>query len=469
MTTDRQFPKKTRCILFSGIVLSFLLTLWVDYIGEEGVYTISTLEMLATNNWSYPQLWGCSYDRPGMFNWLIAGVSWLGPGVNGILLSSRLVTIIATLISSLVVFNLAKLIFKSDEVGVYSFFAYLSGDVLFRRGWLAYADPLFSCFILLSIYMLWIWVEKDKHFAIFLSLLFLISAILSKTYTAVLFYGAAITYFVFSKKYSKKIINLKFVSICALFMLCTFWGKGFVLGAGGKTSRDFIYNIKQSFLDFSVLSYSGKIITFPITVLLLYFPLSFFCLYVLYKNKKGNCFKKELLPCAIILLFSLLPYWIVPTAIKARYILPAMPWLAIIIGFSISRGSEPLKKIAIKLTVAAVVIKLAITPWFYYHQTKSKGNATDIALSIIKITKLDYSIYVDNSTAKELRVAAALDVFLLQAKKPLVYSVSLADTPNYYLLSSDVADKTRVLSSYKIEGGTLYLQCFNDACQHHKG
>lgn len=457
----------TRYLVLTGIILSFIATLWVDHIGEEGVYTISTLEMMHTGKWDYPLLLGTSYDRPAMFNWLIASVSYLSFNTLEVLTSARIVTFLATLVSAWVVCRLAKLIFKSEDAAIFSLFAYLGGDVLFRRGWLAYADPVFACFILLSIYMLWLWVTDKKPILLLASYFILVLALLSKTYTAVLFYGAVIAYFVCTKEHRKKFLSSQFVLISAAFAVALYLCKGLIVGGQGGTSSNFIYNVTQSLQGVSLSTYIAKLITFPMISISLLFPLSFICVYLLIKSKDITNNIKPILPCAFILFLSILPYWIVPSSIKARYILPAMPWLAMCIGYIVSLSAQRQKEIASLLIVLTVLLKLIATPWFYYQQTNNKGSSRVAAADILKSIDNNHRVYFNNTTAKELRVAAALDPLLLDNGYPLVESISLRDSDSYYLVSSDKISEGKILSSYHIEGEDLHLQCINNACQSH--
>ncbi|MBT6208060.1 MAG: hypothetical protein HOI53_08525 [Francisellaceae bacterium] len=440
------------------ILLSFIGTMWVEHIGEEGVYTISTLEMLAAKKWSYPLLLGGSYDRPALFNWLIMIPTYLWLQSEGVLQAARLVVILATMGSAFIVYKLGDLLFKDDDVALFSMFAYLSGDVLMRRGWLAYADPVFAVFVLLGVYFLWRWVLQGNIANIIVSTVFINLAVLSKTYTAFLFYIAPILYFISNDKYRNKIFNKSFMMITsmAICLPLIIWSEQ------SSSGGNFIYNVKQNLQGISVGSYLYKIMSFPVLIMLLSAPLSFIVVFALIKER-GIQKNKMLIACFVILLLSLLPYWVVPQEAKARYLLPAMPWVALSIGYCLVNLSSSYLRAINVMIIVTIVVKLLITPWFYYQQTNIKGNTTLAAKDILRITQSRHPIFIHDSTAKELRLSAALN---LQMLPRLVKAVEWRHTQNYYYLSA-TKNEQQELAKYYIERSWIYLYCANLACKPH--
>ncbi len=56
--------------LFILAILSFFDSI-LTYIGEEGVYTISSYEMWYHQHYLYPTTYGLAYWRPPLYKWLI--------------------------------------------------------------------------------------------------------------------------------------------------------------------------------------------------------------------------------------------------------------------------------------------------------------------------------------------------------------------------------------------------------------
>src|SRR5665811_1174634 len=81
-------------LLFILASLSFATTLPLQYVGEEAVYTLSSLEMHHYQETFRPLLYGTFYQRPPMFNWVMMTVANV-IGWEYILVAARLVNAFA--------------------------------------------------------------------------------------------------------------------------------------------------------------------------------------------------------------------------------------------------------------------------------------------------------------------------------------------------------------------------------------
>ena len=57
--------------LYAAAALSLFTTLTLPYIGEEAVYTITSLEMRLNHDYFVNTLYGTNYGRPPFLNWRI--------------------------------------------------------------------------------------------------------------------------------------------------------------------------------------------------------------------------------------------------------------------------------------------------------------------------------------------------------------------------------------------------------------
>ena len=149
------YSTRTWWWLYATAALSFATTLMLPYVGEEAVYTITSLEMRLNHDFFVTTLYANNYGRPPLVNWLIIPLAEV-LGWNHMLLASRLVTATATVATGLVVAWLARNITRNHGFAAFAALVYLSGDVLFYRGWLAYADSLFTLFVFGAIASLWV-------------------------------------------------------------------------------------------------------------------------------------------------------------------------------------------------------------------------------------------------------------------------------------------------------------------------
>lgn len=96
-------PNSTRTWwwLYAAAALSFATTLTLPYIGEEAVYTITSLEMRLNHDFLVNTLYGANYGRPPLLNWLIIPLAEM-MGWERVLLASRLIAAVATVATGLV-------------------------------------------------------------------------------------------------------------------------------------------------------------------------------------------------------------------------------------------------------------------------------------------------------------------------------------------------------------------------------
>ena len=94
-------PVRRLWLLYALAAASFVTTLGLPYIGEEGVYTITSLEMSLNRDYLVSTLYGGAYGRPPLYNWLIIPVAHVF-GWDHVLVAARLVTAVATVLTGLV-------------------------------------------------------------------------------------------------------------------------------------------------------------------------------------------------------------------------------------------------------------------------------------------------------------------------------------------------------------------------------
>ena len=96
MLNQKTFPSLPTCWILLGMAaLSFIPTLFLPYVGEEGVYTITSMEMAHSREWLAPTLYGWPLARPPLVNWLLIPLTEL-LGWQNILLASRIIVAVAT-------------------------------------------------------------------------------------------------------------------------------------------------------------------------------------------------------------------------------------------------------------------------------------------------------------------------------------------------------------------------------------
>lgn len=472
-------------IIFIFAILSFLTTLTLPYQGEEGVYTLTSLEMWYHKEWIKPFLYGASYGRPPLYNWFIIFLSSL-LGFEQILIAARMITAFATIGSSFVLFWLTRQLFRDKNIALFASVIYLSGDLLFRRGWLAYADPLFSLFVFSAISFLWVGLNKKHTFLLCLANLSLIAAFLSKALTAYCFYFIA--FFVLfwrheNRRFLFSPLSIIFLLLSLLFPL--FWNK---LTADGAHSQEMIVDIlsRLSSSETHFKHYIIKIITYPFSTLLYWMPASAIVLCLFWQAKKQNShFLAKLKPdnqafaflsiAFWILFLNYIPYWLAPQN-RIRYILPLYPFFAMIAGYIIYQAGDKIIRIT-NICLAILVLVKFLFGFFGYEfiEKNMRGNYLAIAEDIMQKTE-KYPLYIDDDTAIGLSLASQINILRLSGTKPLTRcwnreTITKKGGGFHLINPNDLAkyqerhQNTRLFQEYKLGRNKIYLLCEGGACE----
>ena len=154
---------------------SFIPLLFLQYVGEEGTSTIAAQEMHASGDFLRTTIYGQNTGRPGLYGWLILAVTRV-IGEQHVLIAARLIAVSSTLLLGLTLAWLVRRLFGDRVLAAFAAAVFLSGDVLLYRGWLAYADPLFSLLTFGAMAALWVAVEQRRRELFFLAALGLIGS-----------------------------------------------------------------------------------------------------------------------------------------------------------------------------------------------------------------------------------------------------------------------------------------------------
>lgn len=444
-------------ILIIASISSFLLTINLPLIGEEGVYTNAALEMMHAKQYKFATLYGNTYPRPPLYNWLIIFLTkWLG--VQHIVLSARIITLLATSFTAIALFYFSKkLILKNNSFALLTVALFLSGDLLFKRGWLAYSDPSFALFVFCGVAWLLLGAINNNIKYLFLANLSIFLGFLCKTISCYLFYITAYLILLALTEHKKFLLNKSVIFLHCGFALLLLW---VLYAVYPHVLNDLIYNITAPKLAVTT-SNTTKIINFiawPGLIWLAFLPGSLIISYYfkIFSYKKLNGIIKLIL---LITIINLAPYWFSNTN-KLRYLLPLYPWFAIIFGYFIWQNQ--IIKPAINLLVITVIIKyITAIFWFPYEYNIKFGDAHKIAFDILEQTK-NNALYINDPSAPGLRIAGTINQ-TIWPKKPLTNPPDNIKH-NYFLLTdtniATVKNNIILIKTYYLKKSKVYLLYF---------
>lgn len=454
--------RKLFWLCFAFAQFSFITTLWLPYLGEEAVYTITSLEMAFNHDWIAPTVYGINYARPPLFNWLIIPVAEV-LGWENVLVASRLVTAFSTLFTSLLLLWFTQKIFKNRSFSFFAALIYLSGDVLFRRGWLAYADPLFSLFVFGAVVFLWLAIIENRFLFLIMAMLGLIASFLTKAVTGYIFYAIALVVLYSNSKNRKFLLTSRSLLLHGITISFPFIWNTFI--SEGAHGTGMIHDVVTKLNLQNLLQYLVKILLYPIDTFLRWLPISGLILYFSFKRpkflSKVDVQDPDIKRILWIVGLNYLPYWLAPET-HVRYLMPLYPWIALLLAYFLWKMGEYKIKVALVWLAAGIIVRYIAGIWvFPYYEHQHRGDYQWAARDILKIVQ-SRPLYIDDNSATGLSVVAHLDVLRLPAhplKRPDV------NWKEGYLLSlvSDMTN-TQLKKEYRFGGQRLYLLCRGESC-----
>lgn len=460
-------PLTTYWILLGLALLSFVPTLFLPYSGEEGVYTITSMEMVHRGEWMAPSLYGEAYPRPPLMNWLMIPLSHL-LGWNHVLIASRLVAAAATIGTGLLLVAWVWRLHGNHHVALLSALFFFSGDVLFYRGWLAYADPLFGFFIFMAIAsMLWA-IHENRSWLLTGALVGLIGSFMSKALTGYVFYATALlVVFAIEKEKRRVLTSSSSLLLHAMAVVYPLFWWGWVEGTA--TTHGMVQLLIDKLIGgdapFALSSYAGERLAFIGETFMVLLPGSALtaCL-IVYKRRLPALTE---MPFARAMLWWIalcyLPYLLSPST-NIRYILPLYPWCAVLFAALLMQFTAfkpgrwvPLllgAMIAIKFVVGAGAL------WWYEMNPRDE-DFRETARHVIAQTT-GHPLYIVDSSHLGLSVTAHIDS-LRFPHAPLLKPGS--DWTDAFVLAREYHfPDDRVVATYTLPGGALLLRCRGRAC-----
>lgn len=458
---------KTIWLLFILAAVSFLFTLHLSHIGEEGVYTISSFEMWYHKHYLYPLLYGTNYGRPPMFNWLIILLAKV-VGWSNMLLASRLLTVGATIGSGLALAWLGKNIFRANLFAAFAALAYLTTDALLYHGWLAYSDPLFALFIFSAIACLWVAWEREVVVLLVIAVLFLTAAFLTKALTAYVFYLIAFSVLLWLGKRKFLLQPWSIVLHLGVFCFPLLWAMLTNDLNGSSLIRDIWYWGWEAGKNTAITTYIKQLVTFPLEIFVRILPISLVAIYYFWQGK-GSFAQTHKVALKFLMLFviiSFMPYWLT-TKHSARYILPLYPFIVLWCSYIVWHSGARALRVALIWCIAAIIIKyLTVIFWWPYYQSSYRGNYLAVAQDVTQYAR-DYSLYENNAGAVEHSVIDNINILRYPAMPLHSINLKASQESSYFVITTDSDfNSGSIVRKYTLgkSGKNIYLLCYGQAC-----
>ena len=446
---------------------SFVPLLFLQYVGEEALYTLVAQEMWAKQEFISTSLYGGGFGRPGIYSWLILLLTG-ALGADNILIAARLITVASTLSMGLVLAWLVRKIFKDGLLAAVSAAVFLSGDVLLYRGWLAYVDPFFSAFTFAAMACLWAAVEERRRGLLLLAVLALIGSFLAKALTGYVFYGGLGLVLLWRHANRRFLLGPLSLALHAgaaafPFLWDMLLSKDAVMGS---MLAQILFQLGNHDAP-NLLTYVGLVLWYPLRTFWYLLPVSAVAVYALVRGGFSGSLRQAPIDIAAwTLLVDVLPYWLTPGS-SPRYVMPLYPLAALLMSFIVLQSGKVVTGAAVKALVGMIVVAyVAALVGFPLYEHYIRGSYRAAAQMILDRAGRE-PIYATDVTSVGLSIVANLNV-LRAPQPPITFPPS--DFASGYVLAMQPdpkigpVDRTFALGRNASGSRTRYLLCRGAAC-----
>ena len=465
MEASKQIKNLPWLYLFAA--LCFLPTLFYYYVGEEGVFTLNSLEMWQRHEFMSTVMYGDiggPVNRPPLFNWLMIPIANF-IGWENVLVASRIVTVSATIVTSLTIGWLAHQLWRDKSISWLAALLYLvTEDVMLDHGWQSYADPLFSTFVVIAIAQVWVACLRNSYWLLATAMVAGFAAFLTKALTVYLFLGISLLVLMTVPGFRRFLLSPKawMVYVFAALMPYIWITLGTHTTQHVKMTSDMVDKLAiPNFAD-----YFKRLLTYPAEMLMRLMPGSFFIAYFLFRQRDIVRQDSSVRLAILIAILNLLPYLIAPQG-GARYVMPVGAFVALAAAYLVVQKSSPfqLKKWLVVMLGIGFVARVFIFP---YYQKIVRGENYALMAKEIVSKYGQYPLFATNVSSVGLSVVANIDS--MHPDRPALTSppsdfkegIVIAYSPN------DVPGQTYVsgqlLRTLRINDDTVYLICRGAAC-----
>ncbi len=365
--------RKSWEISFLKWFLSFLFLSLVINIGvlvlihEEPRRGIITFEMLKSHNFLQPTVLGIPYfKKPPLHEWVTSLLSLLSGSVSEF--SLRVPSAISVVLTSLVIFLTVKE-FWGKRLALFSSLIYPTFYiVLIGYGSKCEPDTLFTLFVTLAVFSWFLLFERGKELlGWFFGYLFTSLALLTKGLPAIhFFYFFVLSYLFLSRKLERLFTINHLVGGLVGVSPFLLWLSAVETKQAVATLFSEVLSRAPGEVPFSKTI--RNFVTYPLRFIAATFPWSVLFIYYAFKRREIQLPEDlRLRAFSVAFLLDFLLYWVFPGS-RLRYVMPALPLLALVLGYYLlehqllhKRAKEIVRFTAELIVPVAIVVGVIVT------------------------------------------------------------------------------------------------------------
>ena len=364
------FPEKKQYLFIFILLIIFLFFYRLDYLPlkfEEPRRALVATEMIISGNYWVPTINGeFYYNKPPLFNWLIAGLF----NIFGF---SEWVERFPTFLS-IIGFCIVNFIYFRRRIGVEnsalaSFCFALSGHMLFYFSFQGEIDMTYSFVVYLQVLCIIHFFDKKNYLLLFMtSYLLMTVGVLMKGLPSIAFQGLTLLgFFLWHRRFGKLFHPTHFLALGISVFLLSYYFRQY--GAYNDPelliAKLTVESVSRSVGDMDITHYSVQLVKFPLLILYLMLPWS-----LLFFAPKKYAWKslrenKWVSYCLLFLIVNTWLYWISPGT-RDRYIYAFLPFfynVLIFVSADWLRRKNHIVSIALYSSGSIISMSLLVLPF----------------------------------------------------------------------------------------------------------
>lgn len=385
--------------LFAGITV-------LELRAEEPRRAIVAMEMLLRHNYIVPKIHGWFYyNKPPLFNWILACVFKLTGSNSEVWV--RLPSIIAYLLTALVVFKIVKLYVNKTAAAVAAFLVLLSADTFFYGTVDAGEIDIFYMFVtFVQCIAIHHFGSRQKWLAAFLiSYIATAAGILTKGLPSIAFQGITlVVWLLYTRNFLKLFSWQHLISIVVCIALV-----GTYFYAYSKQANLPLYLLQltneatqQSGIENKNIAILYNVLGFPFTFFYITFPSSMLLLYVFNSRVRQALKNNSLFYFSLLFIIANILLYVLASRTPNRYLYPFFPFLAIM-------GA---------CTYQAAIVNISGYKWLIKYKTLLK---IFIVIAVLRIVYDVAGMPYQQSTSPHLVYRKLTDSLLLASANQPIY------------------------------------------------
>jgi 4-amino-4-deoxy-L-arabinose transferase-like glycosyltransferase len=464
MASNSQAPARFWWIAFALAAASFAATLTLPYVGEEGIYTITAMEMKASGQYILKTLYGTNHGQPPLLNWLVIPVADV-IGWPHVLVASRLVTACATIGTGLVLAWLVAALTQDARLAAFTALVYLTSDALIYHGWIAYTYPTLAFFTFTAIACLWMSAVRRSLLLACVAAAAISCGALTKGVSAYAFYGAAGLVLLCRRDLRPFLLRTGVIVPHLLAAtLVVVWHR-YLIGSAAQQSMD-LSALSEKLRAFDLRNWLNQLWTFPLETMLRFVPASLLAAYAWMRRRGSEASASPIAApattAAWIALLGWLPYWLWPDT-GTRYVMPLYPLAAFVIADVLWRQRVVTMRTVARWLFATIAFKYVAVLWAYpAYLREHRGDYAAVAAEIEALTA-GLPLYANDVSATGLSVVANIDSRRFP-HQPVQWPPAEWSS-GFLLANAEDSSVGNVVRRFPLGGKAVYLLCRGAACE----